>query len=243
MRGSTVETGGQQGFSFFLHKGALGMPLINLCFSFLETLFFSESKHCPSTSDCRSLITKDGSVCHKKIIGKFYDEEISPSDPPCLCCYVCIKSHAEACSSCSQFLATFFPDRSNRKLSKSVSSELRAALKELFSAMGMKEVKVESNLTLGISSFICDFIKIIDEIKSVSDIIHNWHVGSDVALKVYSTLNDVLYGDDCSSDSSECSGSESEEDENEDVLDEDTSSSDDDDAGESFTMLDAFGGN
>ena len=180
---------------------------------------------------------KGGSQCHKKIIGKFFDEDIPSSDNMCVCCYHCIKFHAEgSCSSCKEFLDTFFPTRSILKLSKSVSSELRCALKELFAAMSVKELKVESQLCLTISSFVNDFIKIVDEIKTEADIVHNWHVSSDVASKVFSTLNDVLYGEDFS----DSSGSSAEE--AEDVYDEETDSSDDedDDSYLSLVVLDDY---
>ena len=150
----------------------------------------------------------DGLICHKKIIGKFYDEDIPPCDNPCICCYVCIKPHAvlSDCSTCSEFLATFFPDRSSFKLSKSVTAELRFALKELFAAMSVKELKVENNLHLGISNFVDDFIKVIDEVKTDADIIDNWHISPAIASKVFSTLKNVLHGDELSdSDASESS--------------------------------------
>ena len=186
----------------------------------------------------------DGLICHKKIIGKFYDEEIPPCDNPCICCYVCIKSHevVSGCSTCSEFLATFFPDRSSSKLSKSVTSELRFALKELFAAMSMKELKVENNLHLGISNFVDDFIKVIDEVKTDADIIDNWHISPAIASKVFSTLNNVLHGDELSdSDTSESSSGEDED--SFDEEDEDSSNTEEEDGDvESYIDVGAFDG-
>ena len=185
----------------------------------------------------------DGLICHKKIIGKFYDEDIPPCDNPCICCYVCIKSHevVSGCSTCSEFLATFFPDRSSSKLSKSVTSELRFALKELFAAMSMKELKVENNLHLGISNFVDDFIKVIDEVKTDADIIDNWHISPAIASKVFSTLNNVLHGDELSD--SETSESSSEEDEDSFDEEEDSSNTEEEDGDvESYIDVGAFDG-
>ena len=94
----------------------------------------------------------------------------------CQCCYVCIKLHSKdfACSSCTHFLNSYFPVRSALKLSKSVSSELKGALLDLFSVMSINELKVESNLSLGVLSFIGDFIKVVDEIKTDTDIVNNY---------------------------------------------------------------------
>ena len=189
----------------------------------LSVTSLSEAKHCPVTSDCRMLITKTASQCHKQVVGKFFDEDYPSSVDRCVCCYVCIKSHAEeGCSSCKEFLETFFPPANSFKLSKSVSSELRFALLELFEAMSVKQVKVENDLALSITSFVADFIKVIDEVKNASDIVHIWHVSSDVASKVFSTLNDVLYGEELY----DSAGSST--DEYEDVSDEDSESTDDD---------------
>ena len=72
--------------------------------------------------------------------------------------------------------------------------------------MSVKELKVENNLHLGISNFVDDFIKVIDEVKTDADIIHNWHISPAIASKVFSTLKNVLHGDELSdSDASESS--------------------------------------
>ena len=184
-----------------------------------------ESKHCPVSSDCRLLIAKTGPQCHKNVIGKFFDVENPPSDVKCLCCYECIKTHSDSgCSSCTQFLNTFLPLKTSLKLSKSVSSEVKCALLELFDAMAVKQVKVEDDLELSPTNFVSDLIKVIDEIKRATDIVDTWHVSLDLAIKVFSTLNDVLYGEDLSDYSDSDSSDESEV----DVFDEDANSSEDD---------------
>ena len=97
--------------------------------------------------------------------------------------------------------------------------------------MSVKELKVESDLVLSTTNFINDFIKVIDEVKTASDIVRIWHVSTDVAGRVFSTLHDVLYGDEDLFDSSGSSTDESE-----DIFDEDSESTDDDDT-ERFMSL------
>ena len=115
-------------------------------------------------------------------------------------------------------------------MSRSVASELRSALNELFAAMSVKELKVESNLCLGISNFVSDFIKVVDEIKTAADIVNKWHISPDIARKMFSTLNEVLNEDGCSdSDGSEASG---EDDDFFDEESEDPSTEEDEDTDE-----------
>ena len=194
--------------------------------------FPPEAKHCPVTSDCRALISRVGSQCHKIILRQFFNENDQHQNDQCVCCYVCIKSHAEGgCFSCKEFIDTYFPPKNSVKLSKSVYSELRCALLELFAAMAVKELKVESDLVLNLMNFINDFIKVIDEVKTASDIGRIWHVSPDVADRVFSVLHDVLYGDE-----DLCDSAGSSTDESEDIFDEDSDSTDDDDT-ERFMSL------
>ena len=133
------------------------------------------------------------------ILGKFFNQEVTDTVHKCVCCYVCINSHAEEdCSVCRDFLETFLPTISSRALSKPVSAELRCALKELFNVMAVKEIKVESSLSLGIENFVNDVLKVVDELKTEEDIVQSWHVSEKIAKKVFSTLDDVLYGEECS---------------------------------------------
>ena len=55
-----------------------------------------------------------------------------------------------------------------------MSSELKGAHLDLFSVMSINELKGESNLSLGVLSFIGDFIKVVDEIKTDTDIVNNY---------------------------------------------------------------------
>ena len=71
MRGSMLETKGEQGYSFFLHKGVLGMqgfPNANF-----KMYIFIESMHCPPTSDCRVLITLPLSKCQTEAMLKYFN--------------------------------------------------------------------------------------------------------------------------------------------------------------------------
>ena len=198
--------------------------------------FSSEAKHCPPSSDTRCLITKPRSECQREVIMNFFDEkDSSDAHIKCFCFYNCIHLHAdEGYSSCKEFLDTFLPASTSQKLSKSVSSEIKSALEELFAAMSVKLIQVENDLVLSISSFSKDVVKNADEINNAEDISRIWHVSSDVALKVFSILTEVIYGDEISD-----SGSSS--DESEDDFDEEYSDSSDDNEGtQQLELLDIF---
>ena len=124
-----------------------------------------------------------------------------------------------------RFYETFFPTRSSPKLSKPVSAELMCALKELFTVMGVKEIKVESSLSLGIANFVNDVVKVVDELKTEEDIVQRWHVSEEMARKMFSTLNEVLYGEECSDSSGSSEEEEELEEDSEDVIDEEESDS------------------
>ena len=208
----------------------------------LSSLYFifyfpSESKHCPPSSDTRILVTNPGSDCHKKLVGRFFDvEDAGDDENQCSCCYNCTFSHAnQGCSTCKDFLGTFLPLRTSKKLSKSVSSELKSAIEELFAAMSVKVLQVESDLVLGIASFVKDFLKNVDEVNDSEDIIRIWHINSDVAKKVFSIMYEVLHGEE---DLSEASDSSS--DESSDVFDEEESDSSSGDDAEQLEMLNIY---
>ena len=98
---------------------------------------FSEAKHCPVTSDCRAMITKPLPVCQSETIFKLFDETYKSEGPKCSCCFACIRSHSQdRCSTCAEFLDTFFPAKRRPKVKKSVAMELSEAMIELFSALG-----------------------------------------------------------------------------------------------------------
>ena len=126
----------------------------------------------------------------------------------CVCCYSCMTQHrSEGCDSCAQFLSTFFPPNKILKRSASVKNEVKAGLRELFEALELTTVSVENSLEVGISSFIGDIIRVIDEIQEPLDVVKRWHVPYGIAEKIVAVLNEVLnveMGDYCSdSDSDE----------------------------------------
>ena len=156
---------------------------------------FSEAKHCPVTSDCRALISKPIPSCQSETILKLFDENYKSEAPKCTCCYYCMKQHSDnGCEKCGEFLETFFTQKSKLKISKSVAADLKEALEELFTALRMDTLLVENELNVLTTSFIKDFIKMIDEIRSEQDIVSMWHIDPIVAQKVFLLLNDVIYG-------------------------------------------------
>ena len=186
-------------------------------------ILYPEAKHCPVTSDCRELIRKSGTICHRATLCKFFDKEHSPEDAKCFCCYVCIKIHAdEGCCDCRELLDTYMPAKSSLKLSKTVSAELKGALRELFEVMGVKKLQVESDLAMSTSSFLKDFVKNVDEIKISEDISRIWHLGSEMASSIFSILEEVLCGEEMVAESDGSTDS------NEDESDDDSDSSFDD---------------
>ena len=149
----------------------------------------------------------------------------------CKCCYSCIVSHSDrGCQECFLFLEKFFPPTST-KVTKSVKSELKAALGELFEAMEISKVQVESQLEVDCSSLVKDLVKVIDEIKTPGDIVRFWHVDKELSCKMFSVIQDVVFGNDAELSSSEDDSEES--DDEEDIscteLDEKVTSSEDED--------------
>ena len=70
------------------------------------------------------------------------------------------------------------------------------ACEELFEAMDLKEVKVEDDLSMSTSSFLTDFIHMIDEIKGPSDIVQLWHVDGTIADQMYDVMQEVICCED-----------------------------------------------
>ena len=205
MRGAEGETQGLMGFSFFLHKGALGEA--RLSFSYVNKFSFliPESKHCPPSSQCRALISKP-LKCQTKIILDQFDQKFSAdlNRIDCNCCFSCISKHCkDGCLQCQGFIEKFFPVSSKVKVSKSVAGELKAALHELFVEMNLECIKVEGTLDLDCSSFIRDVLKMVDELRSNDDILKFWHVSEELARKVYSVTHQVIFEDIFDSSSEE----------------------------------------
>ena len=171
--------------------------------------FSSENKHCPTTSDCRDLIS-DQTKCHTTTILSHFEKgtRIEVPTVACHCCYNCIRAHSDdGFQVCGNLLSKFFPCGRRSKISKSVAAELADALKQLFETMDMVDVKVESSLVIPCESFTKDVLKMVDELQSHKDIIHFWHVDADLAMKVFAVINEVLnsmvYGYEESTDAGE----------------------------------------
>ena len=74
-----------------------------------------------------------------------------------------------------------------------VLSELKTAIEELFAAISVKFLQVESDVVLGVANFVKDFLKNVDEVNAPEDIVHIWHINSDAEKKVFSIMNTVLH--------------------------------------------------
>ena len=133
----------------------------------------------------------------------------------CKCCYSCIVQHGDGgCQECLLLLQKFFPPTSITKFTKSVKSELKAALGELFEAMGISKIKVESELEVDYLSLVNDLVKVIDELKSPEDICRFWHINQELSFKMFSVIQDVIFGnkDDLSSSDNDSDESDEKED-------------------------------
>ena len=162
----------------------------------LYSFSISASKHCPAKSDCRALIEKPLPFCQKETMLRFFDDAYSSEGSKCDCCYSCIKRHSnDGCQECYQLIHTYFPTISKSRIKKSVASQLKEALKELFEALGVVTLLIENELDINVDDFIRDFIRMCDEIKSDTDIVNLWHVDSLVASDVYKLFIEILHDD------------------------------------------------
>ena len=95
-----------------------------------------------------------------------------------------------------------------------MKSELKAALGELFEAMGISKIKVESELEVDYLSLVNDLVKVIDELKSSEDICRLWHINQELSCKMFSVIQDVIFGnkDDLSSSDNDSDESDEKED-------------------------------
>ena len=168
-------------------------------------IFPLESRHCPPSSECRELIAKPMPECQTKLILSMFERDLHVKVSKCRCCYCCIKSHAdEGCSDCLHFIKQFFPSKASPiKIKKSVYHEIKEALTELFLAMKTSKLRVEYDLKIDCSAFICDFLRVVDEIRCSEDIVKLWHIEKNIADKVFSILVDVLLSDTEEIDSGE----------------------------------------
>ena len=82
----------------------------------------------------------------------------------------------------------------SQKLTKSVATEVREALKELFSTLGNNTLMVEGDLEIKTDSFINDFLKMSDEIKSAVDVVNLWHIDQSIAQKLFMLFDEIVFG-------------------------------------------------
>ena len=126
---------------------------------------------------------------------------------------------------------------------KSVASELKNALNELFEVLSVKCIKVETSLEISCADFIRDLMRVIDEIKSAVDIVRLWHIDLQLAVQVFDVVQEVLFEEDTSEDgvveemeeSHDVCASGSDDSDDGDVIDsdEDVIDSDEEDANDS----------
>ena len=91
-------------------------------------------------------------------------------------------------------METFFSDNLKPKVSKSVAATLKEALEDLFVAMKCDTIVIEKELEVTTTSFIKDFLKMIDEITSEQDIIDMWHIDQSVAHGIFLVYTEVVFG-------------------------------------------------
>ena len=162
---------------------------------FFSSKIFIEAKHCPATSDVRSLISRPLPACQSETIFRLFDDTYISEAPKCSYCYSCLKQHSNSgCERCDTFLTRFLPQISNAKVQKSVASLLNEALEELFDALGLKTLLLENEVEISSSSFIRDFIKMVDEVHSEKDIVDIWHVDQALANTLFTVFEEVLFG-------------------------------------------------
>ena len=66
---------------------------------------------------------------------------------------------------------------------------------ELFTALKMDYLLVESELEVKTQNFIKDCIKMCDEVKTEQSIVDIWHIDPLVAEKLFMLFNEVIFGE------------------------------------------------
>ena len=175
MRGKPEETEGLTGLAFFFQKGSIA------------------AVHCPPSSETRSLIADPMPRCQTTSLMKFFDPDFECDLPSCMCCYSCMTRDASlGCVRCSDFLELYLPQKMSGVPPRSVQKELKFSLLELFRAIRISSIQVESRLQLSVENFVSDFILAFDEIHEPSDITNMWHVSKELAENLYSVSMEVL---------------------------------------------------
>ena len=99
-----------------------------------------------------------------------------------------MRQHRDSgCKECDEFLESFFPQKSKLKISKSVAADLKEALEELFTALKMDYLLVESELEVKTQNFI--------KVKTEQIIVDMWHIDPLVAEKLFMLFNEVIFGE------------------------------------------------
>ena len=159
----------------------------------ISMTFISEAKHCPASSDCRTLITNPLPACQRESIIKYFDENFITNVPKCVCCYSCIQFHSnDGCRKCLDFLSFYFPQKTTSKVNKSVRGKLSEAVHALFVALNTQLVILDGNMEVTTASFVKDFITNIDEVRNETDIINIWQVEKKISKKLFSLLVDFF---------------------------------------------------
>ena len=157
---------------------------------------FTEAIHCPVKSEVRALITRPPPRCQSETILRLFDESFVSEAPACSCCYQCMRRHSlDGCKDCASFFEKFFPINPNPKVSKSVIADLKDAIEELFAALRINTILVENELKVTTKSFIIDFVKMVDEVKSDKDIVDIWHIDAKIAHQLFQVLTEVVLDD------------------------------------------------
>ena len=121
------------------------------------------------------------------------NSDFNANTKACECCYSCISNHAAVgCGKCALFLETYIPVRNQHAYSKSIRKGLKFALTELFEALNITSIEIETRLTLTVQNFTDDFIKVYDEIAGPVDIQSMWHVPQELAMDIYAVCIDFL---------------------------------------------------
>ena len=84
------------------------------------------------------------------------------------------------------------PVKNHHSNSKSLRKGLKVALLDLFDELNIKSIEIETRLTLTVSNFTDDFIKVYDEITGPSDIQALWHVPQELAHDLYAVCSEFL---------------------------------------------------
>ena len=121
----------------------------------------------------------------------------------------------DGCLDCQSFLETYMPATGGKK-SKSVRKLLFEALEELFTAMGIDRLMIDDQYPVSTASFISDFVKLIDEVNSSTDLVKIWHIDHNIASQIYTLFTEVISSASVDTDNLEVVSIE-----NIDIIDED----------------------